>query len=85
MRLTIILAMAAVSGLLLSANSANAEVACNDEGDCWHVKEKHEYKPDFKVRIYADDWKWKDDEEKKYRWREHDGRGYWSKGVWIGF
>ena len=58
----------------------------NDLGDCWNVKSRHEYKPEFGVRIYPDDWKW-DNHEKDYPWREHDGddRGYWRKGVWIDF
>ena len=50
-----------------------------------HVKEKYEYKPEFGVHIYGDDWKWADADHDKYRWREHEGRGYWNKGVWIGF
>ena len=33
-----------------------------------------------------DEWKWADNDHDKYRWREHEGRGYWNpKGVWIGF
>jgi hypothetical protein len=78
---------AACAGLAMTATTASAEIVCNDEGDCWHVKTRHEYKPEFGVRIYADDWKWGDNESKKYRWREHDGdgRGYYRKGVWIDF
>lgn len=79
-------AFAAGAAVLLSATAASADVACNDEGDCWHVKEKHEYRPEFKVRVYPDNWKWANSEEKNHRWREHEGRGYWGKGgVWIGF
>ena len=79
--------LAAVSALALNSTAASAHIVCNEEGDCWHVKTKHEYKPEFGVRIYADDWKWSDNEKDKYRWREHDSddRGYWRKGVWIGF
>ena len=79
--------LVAASTLAISATTASAHVVCNEEGDCWHVKTKHEYKPEFGVRIYADDWKWGDTESKKYRWREHDGdgRGYWRKGIWLDF
>ena len=72
---------------MLTASAASAEIVCNDEGDCWHVKTRHEYKPEFKVRIYDDKWKWEEAEGKKYRWREHEGddRGYWNKGIWLKF
>ena len=43
-----------------------------------------EFPPDAGVRVYADDWKWGPNDE--YRWREHEGRGYWGpKGAWIEF
>ena len=45
-------------------------------------KEKYDYKPDFGLHVYGDDWEWTDDN--KYRWREHEGRGYWGR-VWIEF
>jgi hypothetical protein len=65
---------------------ASAAVVCNEDGDCWRVKEQYEYKPEFKVRIYDDNWKWKDTEKDKYRWREAGPkRGYYSRGVWIDF
>ena len=75
------------SALAITAGNASAAIVCNDEGDCWHSKVKHEYKPEFGVRIYGDDWKWADNDSKRYRWREHDGegRGYWRKGIWLGF
>jgi hypothetical protein len=72
-----------VSGaaLVMAATSASAAVVCNDEGECWHVKGRAEYKPGLKLHIYDDNWKWK--EHEKYKWREHEGRGYWRSGVWI--
>ena len=77
----------AAGAFMLTATAASAEIVCNDEGDCWHVKTRHEYKPEFKVRIYPDNWKWEEAEGKKYRWREHedDDRGYWNKGIWLKF
>jgi benzoyl-CoA reductase/2-hydroxyglutaryl-CoA dehydratase subunit BcrC/BadD/HgdB len=80
------LALSAAGAIALSAAGAQAAVVCNDEGDCWRVKKSYEYKPELKLHIYGDDWKWKDEEKHKYRWREaHDGPGYWRKGVWITF
>jgi hypothetical protein len=73
-----------VGALAFTATSASAAIVCNEDGDCWHAKEKYDYKPEFGVHVYGDDWKWTDDN--KYRWREHEGRGYWGpNGVWIEF
>ena len=69
----------------LSANTASAEIVCNEDGDCWHVKERYNYRPEFGLKIYPNDWKWDEGDSKRYRWREREGRGYWRKGVWIEF
>ena len=73
------------SALALTATTAAADVVCNDEGECWHVKTRHEYSPEFKLHVHPDDWKW--EEKEHYKWREHEGdkRGYWKSGVWIEF
>jgi hypothetical protein len=77
---TVILASA--SALIIGAGSASAAVVCNDEGDCWRVKKRVEYRPELRLRVYEDDWKWKEGEN--YRWRDaHDDRGYWKGGVWV--
>jgi hypothetical protein len=76
-------AIGALGILALTATGASAAVVCNGEGDCWHVKEKYNYHPDWGLTVYDDDWSWP--EGGNYRWREHEGRGYWNKGVWIGF
>jgi len=72
-----------VSGaaLFLGATSASAAIVCNDDGDCWHVKGHANYKPELKLHVYGDNWKWKDHD--KHRWHEHKGHGYWRSGVWI--
>ena len=73
-----------VGALAFTATSASAAVVCNENGDCWHVKETYQDKPEFGVHVYGDDWKFTDNN--KYRWREHEGRGYWGpKGAWIDF
>lgn len=74
--------LAAGCALALSATSASAAIVCNGDGDCWHTKTRYQYKREYGVRVYPDSWKWKGDH---YRWREHEGRGYWRKGVWIDF
>jgi hypothetical protein len=62
-----IAALGVVGALAFAATSASAAIVCNDNGDCWHVKEKYDYKPEFGLHVYGDDWKWSD--ENKYRWR----------------
>ena len=48
-------ALLAVSALALTAGSASAHIVCNEEGACWRVKVKHEYKPEHRVQIHDDD------------------------------
>ena len=55
-------ALAAASVLALTATTASAEIVCNGEGDCWHVRERHVYRPEFGVRVYPDDWRWRETE-----------------------
>lgn len=74
------------AAIALMTTSASAAVVCNDDGDCWRVKERHDYKPEFGLRIYADDWRWPEGEAHRYRWREvGPGRGYWRRGAWVAF
>jgi hypothetical protein len=68
--------------LALTASTASAEIVCNNDGDCWHVKQRYTYAPDLNLRVHPDNWKWR--EADHYRWREHEGHGYWRGGVWIG-
>ena len=65
-----------------AATAASAAVICNDEGDCWRVREERRYEPSLRLRVMPDDWRWKEGEN--YRWRE-PGRshGYWRQGVWV--
>ena len=73
----------AACALALTATAASAEIVCNREGDCWHIKARPNYRPEFGLTIHPDNWKWGAHE--KFRWHEHEGRGYWRRGVWIGF
>jgi hypothetical protein len=75
--------LACVAALAMSAPAASAAVVCNDEGDCWRVKERRDYKPELKLHVYDDHWKWKEGD--RYRWRDPGhGHGYYRGGVWIG-
>lgn len=80
-------ALGAACALAFTASASSAAIVCNSDGDCWHVKKRHTYRPEFGLRVYPDSWKWSSHEHRKYRWREPDGdrRGYWRKGVWIDF
>jgi hypothetical protein len=71
------------SSLALTATNASARIVCNDDGDCWHVKTEYEYPPSVRLEVHPDDWRWKEGE--KHAWREHEGRGYWHSGAWVGF
>ncbi len=78
--------LALAGALALGTTGASAAIVCNDDGDCWKTNSKYEYKPEFRLHVYDDNWKWGDHEKSKYRWREaHEGPGYWKKGVWITF
>jgi hypothetical protein len=79
----LVLAAALAGGALtFAAGPSLAAVVCVGE-DCWHAKEHYEYPPDAHIVIHEDGWKWKDNDH--FRWREHDGRGYWAGGEWRSF
>jgi hypothetical protein len=71
----------AVSVMAMTASTASAEIVCNKEGDCWHVKEHGWVRPEHGLIVHPDSWKWA--ERDHYRWREHEGRGYWHDGRWV--
>jgi hypothetical protein len=77
------LTAAAICAGLVVANSASAAIACNRDGDCWHVNRHYAYRPEFGVVIHPEGWRWGVND--RFRWREHPGRGYWRNGVWIRF
>jgi len=76
-------AVLSAGALALSTGAASAYIVCNDDGDCWHVRDQYAYPTDSRVIVHEDGWKW--DDGARYRWREHEGRGYWHSGIWIGF
>ena len=79
-------ALAAIVGagaMVATAAPASAAVVCNREGDCWHTRDRYDYRPAFGLTIHGDDWRW--GHRDRYRWREHTGRGYWRNGIWLSF
>jgi hypothetical protein len=82
---TLVLGAIAGAGVMIAAAApASAYVVCNRYGSCWHATERYDYRPAFGLRIHDDNWRW--GHRSHYRWREHDGRGYWNRsGVWITF
>ncbi|HEY5239669.1 MAG TPA: hypothetical protein VIJ62_14905 [Rhizomicrobium sp.] len=73
----------AAGALAVTATSASADIACNREGECWHVRHHYVYRPEFGVVVHPNTWAWGAGEH--YTWREHTGRGYWHNGIWIHF
>jgi hypothetical protein len=76
-------ALLGLAALASSATAASAAIVCNREGACWHVRHPYAYRPEFGVVVHPDNWRW--GRHDHYRWREHNGRGYWSHGVWTRF
>jgi hypothetical protein len=72
-----------LTALMASSVGASAAVACNNEGQCWHVRANYAYRPEFGVVVHPNNWRWGANDH--YVWREHTGRGYWRNGVWIKF
>jgi hypothetical protein len=83
MRKLLLGAAIGVSALAATVGSASAYVACNRAGDCWHTQDRYTYRPAFGVTVHDEGWRWRDHD--RYRWREHNGRGYWRNGVWLTF
>ena len=77
--------LAGAGALALSATFASAEVVCNEDGDCWRVRERYEYKPELRLKVYPDNWRWEESAKDRYRWRDapSEKRGYWRQGVWV--
>ncbi len=73
---------ASILALSSSSLSASAAIACSGNV-CWHAHERLDYPPKAHVTIHEDNWCW--GPEDHYAFREHEGRGYWSGGVWTEF
>ena len=69
------------SALTLAATAASAAIVCNDEGECWHVKGGADFRPELRLHVHPDTWRWSKSDH--FRWREHAGHGYWRGGNWV--
>jgi hypothetical protein len=76
-------AVALVAASAFAASTASAAIACNRVGHCWHTTAAYTYRPAWGVVVHEDSWKWGPRDH--YRWREHEGRGYWRGNRWITF
>ena len=81
---TQMMAFAGALAALTIATAAQADVVCNQQGDCWRVKERREYRPELRLSVHPDNWRWEEKESHRYRWRDAGhGHGYWREGVWV--
>jgi hypothetical protein len=68
--------------LAFSALGASAAIVCSEDV-CWHTTTIYEYPADARVTVHPDSWRWGPSE--RFRWREHEGRGYWRGERWVDF
>jgi hypothetical protein len=76
-------AVMSLGALALSTVAASAYIACNSDGDCWHVHDQYSYPGGSNIVVHDDNWTWTDRDH--FRWHEHEGRGYWRNGLWVTF
>ncbi|HWC62089.1 MAG TPA: hypothetical protein VG501_00595 [Rhizomicrobium sp.] len=76
-------AVIAAGDLALTTMPAAAWIACDRRGDCWHVRDRFDYPRGVGITVHPDNWRW--GRRDRFRWREHDGRGYWRNGAWVAF
>jgi len=51
-------ALLGAAGILaLSVTGASAAIVCNEDSDCWHVKQAYDYPSDVRVHVYGDDFR----------------------------
>ena len=83
-KLQSLIAIAALGGaaLTLSGGPTFAAIVCSGDA-CWHTRETFAYPPEARIVIHPDNWRWRANEH--YRWREHEGRGYWAGEQWRPF
>jgi hypothetical protein len=80
LRKTLLGAALGAGALAFSAMSASAAVVCAGPV-CWHTHDAYEYPHEAGVVVHPDDWRWGASDH--YRWREHEGRGYWRGDNWV--
>jgi hypothetical protein len=78
-----VVAAVGVTALAMSTIGASAAIVCNNAGECWHVKGRYAYRPEWGLVVHDNGWRWGPND--RFVWREHTGRGYWRNGIWIRF
>jgi hypothetical protein len=51
--------------------------------DCWHTHSVYQYPTSAHIVVHEDNWRWGDHDH--FRWREHEGRGFWHGDSWEDF
>ncbi len=76
-------ALLGIGAIAATTTAAEARIACNRFGDCWHANDSYTYPGTLGVRYYGDNWRL---HHRGYHWRnDHEGRGYWRNGLWVTF
>jgi len=74
---------AAISTALIAISAFGASAAIVWQRDvCWHTHEAYDFPHEAGVVVHEDNWHWGPREH--FRFREHEGRGYWRGGRWMG-
>jgi hypothetical protein len=80
LRRTLVGAALGAGVLAASVASASAAIVCSGTV-CWHAHERYAYPPTAHVIIHGDDWH----AGPGISFHEHEGRGYWRGGSWVGW
>jgi hypothetical protein len=79
-----ILSTAAIGVALIAISTFGASAAIVCQRDvCWHTHEAYDFPHEAGVVVHEDNWHWGPREH--FRFREHEGRGYWRGGRWMGW
>ena len=79
-----ILSATAIGTAMIAISTIGASAAIVCQGNvCWHVHEAYDFPHEAGVVVHKDDWHWGPHE--KFRFREHEGRGYWHGEKWVGW
>jgi hypothetical protein len=66
--------------LAFSTMTASAAIVCSSDV-CWHTQSRYDYPSGARIVVHPDNWRWGPREH--FRFREHEGRGYWRGERWI--
>jgi hypothetical protein len=79
-----ILSTAAIGVALIAISTFGASAAIVCQRDvCWHTHEAYDFPHEAGVVVHEDNWHRGPHEH--FRFREHEGRGCWRGGRWMGW